>query len=659
MTLRTILLCFLCVWAIALHAQMWKAFPEHTELAGCARKTLAPGGTNGPTLMATAPEVDALYYLLDLRLAVAPPLLIGRVVLRARVTADSLPVLVVDLSSPMVVDSVRSNGRVLPVTRYTWAFSVPLSPPPKRGTEVEIETFYHGVPVPTGFGSFAFSSTSGNPWIWSLSEPYGARDWWPCIDEPADKADSVDIWVTCPATLKVGSNGRLAEVRDNHDGTRTHEWAERYPISTYLVSLAAGPYVEFSNWYHYSPGDSMQVLNYVLPGRLQEALTTLPKTVDMLGIFSGLFGAYPFLREKYGHSEFGQGGAMEHQTMTSTITFNEDVIAHELAHQWFGDLITCASWQHLWLNEGFATYSEALYREARYGISEYWKLMDARMSSAFNAQGTLFVADTSSVASLFAVSRVYAKGASVLHMLRRVVGDTTFFRALRAYATDPRFRYANATTEDFQRTCERVSGRDLSWFFSQWVYGEGYPRYFVRWSSSTEGSSSRVTLRIQQKATTSNPLSFVMPIDCRVSNATRDTTFVIWNDRIDQEIVIQAGFVPTKVELDPDRWILREVLDANSPLPETYILDPAFPNPFNQATTITVRMPKRASATLAVYSVLGELVRTIVDGTLEPGIHTYEWNGQTNAGPPAASGLYFCRLRIDGFVATQRMILLR
>jgi aminopeptidase N len=630
-----------------------------SDTTGCSRKTSAALARPTSSLHGYHSDIDATYYLLDLHLTPGSSLLSGRVLMRARARVDSLTTVFLDLSSALQIDSVRMGTLSLPITRYPQAFSVSLPVPRRQGETLELDITYHGTPATTGFGSFIFSSTTSGPWVWSLSEPYGARDWWPCNDHPGDKADSVDIWVTVPSPLKVGSNGRLMEVRENGDGTRTHKWAERYPIATYLVSVAVGPYIEFSNWYRYSSTDSMQVLNYVLPGLLSEAQANLPKTVDMLGIFSARFGAYPFLREKYGHSEFGTGGAMEHQTMTSTTTYDEDVIAHELAHQWFGDLITCASWRHLWLNEGFATYSEALYREARYGTAEYWRLVGARMASAFNAEGTLFVEDTSSVGSLFGVARVYAKGSIVLHMLRHVIGDSAFFRSLKAYVADPRLRYATATTEDFRQTCEKITGRDLGWFFAQWVYGERYPRYIVGWSSAAEGTRSRVTVTIDQQTRTTNPVNFVMPIDCRISSATRDTTVVLWNDRVSQEFTVSVGFTPTRVEVDPERWILREVSAASDPLPQAFVLEPNYPNPFNPSTTIVVRSPRRAAVTLAIYSPVGEKVRTLVDDRMEPGSHPYVWYGSSDAGLPVASGLYFCRLTVDGYAITQRLLLLR
>ena len=477
--MRTSLLIVCIAFAQSLTAQVPRADIQTAQGIGCAAKHLHISPLH-PASVADA-SVNALYYRLDLRLDIPSSTLTGVVILRARVVADSTTYLLLDLSPSMTLDSARFNGRRLTAVRYPQSISIELPRTFYVARNLTVEIAYHGTPLATGFGSFQFSSHETGPWIWSLSQPYGARDWWPCRDHPLDKADSVDILITCPTGLRVGSNGKLMAVVDNGDGSSTHIWSERYPIATYLVSIAVSNYAVFSDWFVYSPTDSMEILNYVLPAHLTAALEELPKTVTMLRVFSTLYGPYPFLKEKYGHSEFNRGGAMEHQTMTSTTTFAEDVISHELAHQWFGDLITCATWQDLWLNEGFATYSESLYREARYGQSEYWRLIGERMISAKSAKGPLFKTDTSTVSELFAVTGVYAKGASVLHMLRHVVGDSMFFRILRTYAADTRFRYGTASTADFQGVCEAVAGKSLGYFFDEWIYGESYPRYTLRW----------------------------------------------------------------------------------------------------------------------------------------------------------------------------------
>jgi len=647
---------FLVMCAHSLRSQIMPGIAPADQYPGCAARMMH--GTQQPASVAD-PSVDVLHYRLDLRVDVHTAALSGTVTLKARVVTDSTAALMLDLSQGMTVDSVRLGGQHLLFNRFPQSFAIDFPRPYRTGEIITMSVAYHGTPLSTGFGSFIFSSFADHPWIWSLSEPFGARDWWPCRDHPLDKADSVDVLVTCPTGLLVGSNGKLIGVRNNGDGTSTHHWSEHYPIATYLVSIAIGNYAAFSNWFVYGPTDSLEILNYVLPDHLPQALEALPKTVDMLRVFSTLFGPYPFLREKYGHSEFGRGGAMEHQTMTSTTTFAEDVIAHELAHQWFGDLITCATWQDLWLNEGFATYSESLYREAHYGKPEYWRLIGARLTSAKNAQGSLFQTDTNTIAKLFAVTGVYAKGAAVLHMLRHVVGDTVFFRILRAYVSDVRFRYATATTSDFRDLCEYVSGKSLVYFFDQWVYGESYPSYTLRWSATGAAERTRTTLVISQTSHGSSPSVFTMPIDIRLSAPGRDTTVIVFNSKRSEAFEVTLPFKPTRVELDPDTWILREILEADPLLPERAQLEQNYPNPFNSGTTIAVRLPARIPASVRIYDLLGRRVAILADGLMEPGTHSLRWEGTDESGTPAASGTYFVRLETPAYTISRQLLLLR
>ncbi len=625
---------------------------------GCSSKSRFLATTT-PAASAGSSTLDVLYYGLDIRVSVFSASLAGSVLVRARAVTGGINTMSLDLAGRMVVDSVRSGGTRLPVTRFPSSFTAQLSRTYNEGEIVEAEVYYHGTPDPTGFGSFLFGAHTDGPWVWSLSQPYGARDWWPCKDHPLDKADSADIRITVPAPLKVGSNGLLRTIRQNPNGTLTYEWAEHYPIATYLISVAIADFAVFSHWYRYSPTDSLEILNYVLPQHLASAQPKLALTVDMLRVFEGLFGPYPFLKEKYGHSEFGRGGAMEHQTMTSTTTFEEDVIAHELAHQWFGDMITCATWQDLWLNEGFATYSESLYREVQYGPDEYHRLIRARMTSALTASGTLFVQDTSSVANLFAPNRVYAKGASLLHMLRHVLGDEVFFRALHNYAADARLQYGTASTADFQSACEAAAGRSLAWFFSQWVYGEKYPRYEARWTAEPEEERFRISLTIHQETRTSNPAFFTMPVDIRLSDESRDTTLVLFHETNDQEFTFTTAFRPERLDLDPDQWILREVIDPNPDLPSVARLEPNYPNPFNAGTTIIFHLARRSATTLTICNTIGQTVATLMQEVREPGSHTVQWFGTDDRGLPLASGLYFARLSAGSSIVTRPLVFLK
>jgi hypothetical protein len=347
---------------------------------------------------------------------------------------------------------------------------------------------------------------------------------------------------------------------------------------------------------------------------------------------------------------------MEHQTMTSTTSFGEDVIAHELGHQWFGDLITCANWQELWLNEGFATYTEALFREAAHGPASYRQHIGQRMQAALNSPGTLYVQDTSTVAQLFRFDRVYAKGASVLHMLRHVLGDSVFFRSLRAYVADPRYRYGVATTAGFRGVCESVSGLDLGYFFDQWVFDEGYPVYSAELFVSGDADGYVSTVRLAQSAGTR---FFVMPVDLKLTGGSRDTTIVAFHQRDRETFTVRTSWPPDRVAVDPDGWILKEVIDPAGVLPTAVALELNYPNPFNAGTTIAYALPGTRTVLLSIFDAAGQLVRTLDEGSRTAGEHVVVWDGRTNEGIPAASGAYFTRLQAGSAMLSRPMLLLR
>jgi len=602
---------------------------------------------------------DATYYKLDLRISAVPQNLTGSVTMVATCTVDTLSSISLDLMNSMTVDSVLVGGSRASGSQQPSSVSIKLDRAYSRGELITTTLYYHGVPGSSGFGSFSFSAdSSGSPWIWSLSEPYGAKDWWPCKDHPSDKADSVDIWITCDSTFKVGSEGKLIAVVDNGDGTRTHKWKHRYPIATYLVSIAIANYSQATGWFRYSPADSMLILDYALPGYLNSAILSVPQTIDMLRIYSDLFGLYPFYTEKYGHSQFGWGGGMEHQTMTSLGSFGENLIAHELAHQWFGDMITMHTWPDIWLNEGFATYCVALYREKKHGETEYWSYMTGQMTGARSAVGSIYVQDTSSVSRLFNSALVYAKGATVLHMLRHVMGDLLFFQAMKQYAGDARFRFKTASTRDFQSVCESVYRRSLGFFFDEWIFGERYPRYRYDWESHRSGSAYAVRVTIAQTSTTGNPSFFTMPVDLRFSGSGLDTTVAVYNDVQNQTFTFTFASEPRAVELDPNNWILRDVLLAP---PEQFDLLQNYPNPFNSTTTIAFDLPVPSRVRLDVYNSLGEVVRSLrLDGLYDAGRHTIEFSPVGADGTCLASGVYFYRLYVsDKPIEVRKMIYLR
>lgn len=621
---------------------------------------------SGPT---AGQGMDVTFYSLELNLTGPRGMLSGSVTTEAFVVGGPTTAVTLDLASAITVDSVRMNGALLAFSRAIHVLTVTFPRSYAAGERVGWTVFYRGTPAATGFGSYTDSlRTNGTRWIYTLSEPYGAREWWPCVDHPSDKADSIDIRMTVPAGYLAVTNGVLRASSTNGDGSVTVHWAHRYPIASYLVAINVAPFTTFSDWYRYSPTDSLEVVNYVQPDHLTRrpaSRAAAAMTPRMFEVFEEMFGPYPFRSEGYGHVEFGWGGGMEHQTLTSLGigAFNEGTIAHELAHQWFGDLITCRTWPDLWLNEGFATYSDALFRERHYGRTAFLQNMLARAPGARAAAGTLIVQDTASVGNLFASGRVYSKGAWVLHMLRRVVGDSLFFRAVRSYADAPALRFGTASTDDLQNVFESVAARDLDFFFDQWVRGERFPSYTYSMHVVQQGDGSVTTVRVQQTTGTANPGVFRMPVDLRFRGPSLDSLITVWNDTVDQSWHFTLNGLPDSVTLDPDSWILKTAVRV----PPSYVFDSStptsvelaanYPNPFNGSTMIRIGIPGRGHVRLEVFDLAGRQMAILADQLMERGRPEFSWRYE------GTSGVYVCRLLFTTIEGTssvaRRMIYLK
>lgn len=500
-------------------------------------------------------QFDAKYYKLDLTLNDTTQIVSGSVYMYAQALVGGFINLELNFfdNPSMYIDSIKTNSTSLAFSWYSDIIHITLDRSYNQ-EPFDVTVYYHGHPLEGGLQSFDWS-THGSPSvpvISTLSEPYFAQAWWPCKDLPRDKADSADINITVRSDLYVASNGLLREIVD-HGSTKTYKWHEKYPITTYLIMLATTNYSIFNNWYHTLSGDSIPVIYYVYPEYLSQAQSTYPVTPSMIQFFAQTFGEYPWEQEKYGMAHFTWGGAMEHQTCTSILYswYADWVICHELSHQWWGDYITCHNWHHIWLNEGFASYCEALWAEHLYGIGNYHTYM---ASMKYTSGGTIFIQDTTDAWTIFG-SIVYDKGAWVLHMLRHVVGDSTFFDILRAYYSE--FPYGVAMTEDFQGVCEQVSGMDLDYFFQEWIYGTYYPKYRFSWISQSAGSGYYdVYLHIDQTQTTP-PTYFTMPVDVTITAGGLDTTIVVFNDPRHKDFQFRVYGSPSNLRLDKDEWILR------------------------------------------------------------------------------------------------------
>jgi aminopeptidase N len=445
-----------------------------------------------------------------------------------------------------------------------------LPSPLQPGTAHSLSVTYSGRPTVSGSlgGGMMFASHAGIPSATTLSEPFDSYAWWPCVDDVKDKA-TMEMHLTVPAGMTGASNGTLTGVRTNADGTLTYDWREDYPLSNYLISANVTNYSTFGDLYHALDGVTDMPIDYfVYPEGLSNASVTVSRVPDMIGFFAGLVGEYPFLREKYGMVAFPWGGGMEHQTLTSmgdaylggSVNDYDGIYSHELAHMWWGDDVTCETWNDIWLNEGFATYFEALWLARRYGMDEgeimrrYYddgRYAGALKGSVYRKSGNQPFADTGAV---------YDKGAWVLHMLKPVVGEGPFYRALRAYRAA--HALGNASTSDLRAAFEAEYGHPLDWFFDQWVYTPFRPIYHL----STTLGSGQATVTVQQlqkhavaNRTTGKDTYYAwLPLWVHYADGTEEI-WSVWNDRRVQTFAVPTAKPVDSVTLDDGNWILKAV----------------------------------------------------------------------------------------------------
>ncbi|NOH00297.1 MAG: T9SS type A sorting domain-containing protein [Ignavibacteriae bacterium] len=615
-------------------------------------------------------KIDITYYKLDLNITYTPEYLKGEVTVEGKSLQNNLQNFFLDLQNNLTTDSVKTGNQNLAFSHTQNKLEVTLPASISAGESFSVVVYYQGRPGSSGFGSFEFNSHNSQPIIWTLSEPYGASDWFPCKDSPADKADSSDVWVTADDFFVSVSNGTLEEVLTNGDGTKTYKWKNHYPIAHYLISLAMTNYAEYKDYFHYSPTDSMLVIHYIYPEDLTPSTKAkLDRTIDMLEVFTEKYGEYPFIMEKYGHAQFEWGGGMEHQTISSMGGFSEGLVAHELAHQWYGNKITCADWNSIWLNEGFATYSEGVFEEAAYGKAAYDNFIIQEMGNpgqwgrAKSAVGSIYLSDISGTSQIFNGARSYAKAAIVLHMLRGVVGTDTFFDIMKTYASDPQVAYAAAVTEDFQRVAEDVSGVNLNYFFSQWIYGENYPKYSYNWFyNNTGGDNYNVELQLSQQTNTS-PTFFTMPIEIKITTAVGDSTYRIFNDAQNQTFNFNVEGEPVELIFDPNNWIMEDIIsvtsvDRDNITVADYKLSQNFPNPFNPSTTIEYFLPKGEFVNLTVYDMLGNKIAILVNEQKEAGQQTAGFDF-SKLSTPISSGVYIYKIEAGKFSNSKKFMLLK
>jgi hypothetical protein len=496
---------------------------------------------------------DLKYHRLEWEVDPAVQYITGRVTSHFIPKSSGFLVINFDFASNMTVNQVLYHGNAVPFSQagidnlsITFPSAIPM------GVLDSVTVEYEGEPIVSGFGSFRTGTHDGTPVLWTLSEPYGAKIWWPCKQDLTDKIDAIDVIVTTPSAYRVASNGILAG--ETAVGTnKIYRWEHRYPIPAYLIAIGVTNYSVFSDFADLEGGGSVEILNYVYPESLTSAETNLVNTVEIMELFNTLFGNYPFADEKYGHAQFGFGGGMEHQTMSFMGGFSYDLQAHELAHQWFGDKITCGTWEDIWLNEGFATYLTGLTKE-HLGTEAAWDSWRASLINNITSapDGSVWVDDTTSVGRIFNGRLSYNKGAMVLHMLRWKLGDTQFYQAINNYLEDATLAFGYAKTEDLQSHLEAVSGMDLTEFFNDWIYGQGYPSYQLAWSDQGSG----VRIELSQTTSHASVPFFEMPVPVLVSGNGQEMMLTLDHNINGQIFEIELPFTVTSVSLDPDQWLI-------------------------------------------------------------------------------------------------------
>lgn len=524
---------------------------------------------------------DAGVDIRHVRLWIEPDMSNGKIV-NARVdftfrSKAALPVLELDLRKELQVDSVVYHGSKISFSHSATHLLTLQFPMGILADALDsVSVFYQGTPdMSTRSYSRNVNVSGAN--ISTLSQPYGAHYWWPCRENLIDKIDSLDVILTVDTPYYAVSNGRLVSMNDSN-AQRVFHYAHSYPIANYLVAVSFSKYVKYGEQMTLSStGKPLEIIHHVFPHNDNaDNRKKTAATVPIMHLFDSLYGEYPFSREHYGHAQFSWSGGMEHQTMSFMTNFGFDLVAHEMAHQWFGDMVTCGTWKDIWLNEGFATYSNLICYQYMFTASDFRAQLKKNKSDVLSQpDGSVYAYDTGSVSTLFNYRTTYQKGALVLHQLRWYIGDSAYFTGIRHYLRDTLVRYGFARQERLQYHLEQVSGVSLKDYFQDWIMGEGYPQYDILWSQKGKSLEFVIT----QVPSNAGVSSFEVPIPMRVNGANASVMIRVPVTGLQTVYSVPVDFRVTDVEMDPEEWILAK-FKVSFPLSENSAVT-LYPNPFN------------------------------------------------------------------------------
>ena len=554
-------------------------------------------------------KYDVIHYDLDLTANNMNTNLAGTVKMTA-IANENIDTVIFELFPSYTINTLLVNQNT---AQYSWRETgIHCKVNVKKGEKFTISTSYSGKAPDQStnpLGGAGYSQKQSPSWkknvSWTLSEPFSAYEWFPCKQSLTDKIDSVSVKITVPDSCMAGSNGLLQNITSLPNNQKCFYWKHLQPIDYYLISFSVANYTDYSFYAHPKDADSILIQNYVYPNALSKFKNQIDNTADFIDYFSDIYSLYPFHKEKYGHCMAPISGGMEHQTMTTLGFFDDELVAHELAHQWWGDHVTCGSWSDIWLNEGFATYSEYLMLAKLFPGSEKAKLNNIHSSVLSVSNGSTWVKDSLNENSIFSRELVYNKGAAIIHTLRYIIqNDELFFQALRNFQSE--FSFKTAIAIDFKKSIEKTTGIDLTNYFNEWYYGEGYPTYSAKIYQKSDNSSELI---ITQKTSAPNvtPL-FTNPVDIRIRRTNNTDTII----RIAINSNFQKNYFSTElglkevVEIDPNNNIVNRVEQFTNQidtLPENILI---YPNPTQDY--ISVELKNSADALAKILDMNGKII---------------------------------------------------
>lgn len=582
---------------------------------------------------------DLYYHRLELNIDPDTLFVKGLVVSYFTIVDDIVNKIYFDFSSVLKIDSILFQGQLVSFDRSQLdLLEINLAQNLNQNDKDSLHIYYYGVPNDVANRSFVKDFHDSVPIIWTLSQPYGSKDWWPCKQDLNDKIDSIDLIITTDSNYVVASNGLLVKEYLNSVGKVFH-WQHRYPIPAYLIAIAVTNYSRFTQSIGLNTGEIIRVENFIYPEDTSGWIASEWATTAYLRMFSDTFGIYPFHEEKYGHAQFSRGGGMEHQTMSFMSSNYPPLIGHELAHQWFGNKITCNSWEDIWLNEGFATYFTGLAYELKW--TEDWmpwkKFIMANICS--ENDGSVYVEDTNSVNRIFDGRLSYNKGAMLLHMLRWKLGDKNFFQGVRNYLNDPKLSYSYASTEDFKLHLESISGENLDEFFEDWFFGQGFPSYEI----DADIKGGIIDLRINQSSSHPSVDFYEMPIPIRFVGAEIDTTIRFDHSFSGEKFRLEFSHSVDNILFDPELWIISANNKTSIEKQQIRFLE-IYPNPTSNYLMVNAHQKPKS---IRIFSREGKLLKNLNSNNILTEIDLSNF----------ASGLYFINIELDGNIENLKFII--